>query len=339
MRNYSLLSFPKKGVNINAETTDGKTALNVANMLENKIMARFLVGKGGAQTKLKIASNIGEIKQLIRKIQGFIIATSITEVKLEKEKIGPTGSTLICAALRDNTTVKKVDLANNDFGTAIEPSKELGDLLSQNSVITELNLNANTFDDEKMQNICLGLVKNKSVKLITFVNNKIGVDGAKALGEVLEKNAVLENLNLQENSIGSEGAKFFADGLTKNKSLKVLNLYRNNLGDAGSKLIFDALKTNNSLLDLNIALNTISPAGAKAIGEFLRTNATLTSLNLLMNEVKDEGAKHIAEGLKFNKTLRSLNIKSAKITAEGTKALNEAKQQNPALQDLNLVIS
>lgn len=55
-------------------------------------------------------------------------------------------------------------------------------------------------------------------------SNSITKEGAKALAEMLKKNATLQALNLEINNIQAEGTEAIAEALTVNTTLEKLNL-------------------------------------------------------------------------------------------------------------------
>ena len=55
-------------------------------------------------------------------------------------------------------------------------------------------------------------------------HNRIGNDGALALGNMLKDNTTIVELYLSENKIGNEGAISLADGLKVNSTIVKLNL-------------------------------------------------------------------------------------------------------------------
>mmetsp|Transcript_57571 Transcript_57571/g.182347 ORF Transcript_57571/g.182347 Transcript_57571/m.182347 type:complete len:111 (+) Transcript_57571:2334-2666(+) len=59
---------------------------------------------------------------------------------------------------------------------------------------------------------------------LSLRNNKIGVEGAKAVAVALKTNTSLTTLDLSGNDIGAEGAKAVVEALKVNKSLTVLKL-------------------------------------------------------------------------------------------------------------------
>ena len=60
--------------------------------------------------------------------------------------------------------------------------------------------------------------------MLTFIDNSIGVEGAKELAEALKTNTTLTEINLGDNSIGGEGAKAIAEALKTNTTLTQINL-------------------------------------------------------------------------------------------------------------------
>ena len=81
-------------------------------------------------------------------------------------------------------------------------------------------------------------VFNRVLTELNLADNRIGVEGSKAIAEALKVNPVY----LNSNSIGGDGAKAIAEALKVNPVLTKLNLWVNNLGDAGKQAVQDAVK-------------------------------------------------------------------------------------------------
>lgn len=60
---------------------------------------------------------------------------------------------------------------------------------------------------------------------------QVGVDGAKALAEVLPSLTHLRTFIIRENELGDEGASWLAKGLAALHDLEVLDFCQNEVGD------------------------------------------------------------------------------------------------------------
>ena len=130
------------------------------------------------------------------------------------------------------------------------------------------------------------------------------------------------------NRIGDEGAKALGEALKNNTTLTILDLMCNRIGDEGGQALGEALQNNTALTRLDLERNRISYVGAKALGEGLQKNITLTSLNLGYNQLGEEGAKALAAGLERNMTLTALYLNSSQIGTEDEKLINSLITRN-----------
>ncbi len=148
------------------------------------------------------------------------------------------------------------------------------------------------------------LLKNKLIIQLDLGKNRIGDDGVKALGKVIETNLTLTQLDLKNNRIGDEGVKALGKVLETNQSITQLNLEYNSIGDDGVKALGKVLETNPTLTQLNLGRNRIGDEGTKALCKALENNTTLTQLNLEKNIIGNEGKKALEELMKLKPNLK-----------------------------------
>jgi Ran GTPase-activating protein (RanGAP) involved in mRNA processing and transport len=242
-------------------------------------------------------------------------------------------------------------------------------MLAINGTLMELGFLGNEdVGDKRVIEIADEFEKDSSQTVLKIRDFKVGVRGAKRIGELLKTTVSLEELNLLfDNWIGDVAASLIAEGLEKNTSLKVLNLEGCGISDEGAKRIGQMLEMNGTLIHLNLEenysigdegairiaegleMNTslkildlegcqIGSKGAKRIGEMLEMNGTLIHLNLEGNRViGDEGAIRIAEGLEKNTSLKILNIKDCGADEEGAKRMGQMLAINGTLMELRFL--
>jgi hypothetical protein len=184
--------------------------------------------------------------------------------------------------------------------------------------------------------LCEVLPRFVALRTLDLSENKIGPEGASALGEALKVNRVVTSVHLGYNSIGDDGAKAIAEALKVNRVVTSVDLGYNSIGDDGAKAIAEALKVNAVLTSLDLAGSMFSSGigdeGAKAIAEALKVNAVLTTLVLYHNNIGDEGAKAIAEALKVNAVLTKLWLGSNNLGDAGKTAVQDAVKGRSGFQ-------
>jgi len=197
--------------------------------------------------------------------------------------------------------------------------------------VGELKFEGLEWGDADVVELCEVLPRFAALRTLDLSRNKIGPEGASALGEALKVNAVVTTLDLgwnkigdSWNSIGDNGAKAIAEALKVNAVLTKLKLLGNNIGPEGAIAIAEALKVNAVLTKLELGYNSIGDDGAKAIAEALKVNAVMTTLDLGGDNIGVEGAKAIAQALKVNAVLTRLNIQVNNMGDAGKKAVQDA---------------
>ena len=75
--------------------------------------------------------------------------------------------------------------------------------------------------------------------IILNAADKIGAEGAKAIGEALKVNTSLTRINLWDNNIGDEGGKAIGEALKVNTSRIEIFLGCNKIGDEVAETIFE----------------------------------------------------------------------------------------------------
>lgn len=85
------------------------------------------------------------------------------------------------------------------------------------------------------------LLKNSTLKSLNLYRNRVDVDGARSLREVLKVNKTLEFLDLGYNRLREKGIKAITDGLSENpdSKLKSLGVRFNFINDDGFNYLFE----------------------------------------------------------------------------------------------------
>jgi len=135
----------------------------------------------------------------------------VRELDLSCNPIGDEGGVLIGDALKYNTSLRELDLANTDIGddTMISICKNIESTLPPNI----------HYDDSLDSSLRTPRIQHTSRLLKLNVNkNHIGPKGCEALGRLLEKNPRICSLSLKGNRIGDEGVKKLIRHLKISKS-------------------------------------------------------------------------------------------------------------------------
>ena len=271
--------------------------------------------RNAALTKLDLSFNrLGDSTLLFKK------KTSLKELDLRGNYLGPAATESIVAALTTNTTLTCLDLSVNNLGPSGAAS--LATALKTNTTLTKLYLSDNNLGFSGAESLAAALKTNSTVTELNLSNNNLGFGGAESLADALKTNTTLTKLNLQFNKLGPASAESLAAGFKTNASMTELNLSYNALTDV--KSLAAALETNRSLKDLNLSWNKLCPASADSLAASLTMNTTLRTLDLSGNNLGPAGAKSLATVLETNTTLKHLFLFKNNISEAGRKKLNEA---------------
>jgi Ran GTPase-activating protein (RanGAP) involved in mRNA processing and transport len=192
----------------------------------------IVLGRACAGKEIEVEFNDDEKNDLFKKAQGTFEGEKLD---LSNNNIGIEGAIAIAGMLEKNKTIKELNLAC--AGKEIEVDF---DNTQKNDLF---KLAQGTFEGEKLD----------------LSNNNIGIEGAKAIAGMLEKNETITELNLA--CAGKEIEVEFNDD-EKNDLFKLaqgtfkeitLLLRDNNIRDTGAKALADALKENKTITELNLA--------------------------------------------------------------------------------------
>ena len=189
--------------------------------------------------------------------------STVRVLGLAKNRITNEGVSILAKGLCKNSTLKNLNLFENDLGFHNEsPSKFTGmtEMLATNDTLEDLNLSHNPLGSHGVTWIAKALESNKGVKRLYLNKTDCGDEGAAALANMLAINKTLECLYLcgrfsyddsllQNNYIGDEGATALAVVLKEhNSSLRELHLYRNKkITDKGLRKLKETVQKNKAL--------------------------------------------------------------------------------------------
>lgn len=150
-----------------------------------------------------------------------------------------------------NTTLKSLWLSGSNF-FGDEGAKCLANMLRDNKTIKELNITDNNIGTEGVKYLANALKKNDTLEVLYLGYNNIGDEGAKCLADMLTVNKTLQKVWLD-----NEGAKCLTEMLAVNKTVQKIGL--GYIGDEGMKKIKAALndpkrkmpKSSSGVVELN----------------------------------------------------------------------------------------
>lgn len=249
--------------------------------------------------------------------------------------------------LAHNSSLIELDLTGNAIGPI--GASSIADSLASNNTLRMLTLVRNSLGDAGAGALGKSLARNGALEILRISDNRLSDDGALALGDGLRSNNTLVELALDWNAIATKGAASLASALappgdTDTPStcvLECLNLGHNTLEDDGVALLGKVLMRNTSLRALYLDWNQCGEVGAEAVACGLRENQTLTAIFLEYNLIRNQGAIAIANALSSTTPqgaagLRILNVTNNDIDVEGGVALGNMILSNPSLTSLSM---
>ncbi len=165
--------------------------------------------------------------------------------------------------------------------------------IGKKSSVTSFSLTGATVDKETKKLMSEALVKNKTIEMLSFQNNKLALPGIiQTTKNGIKSLSRLTHLELSHNSLPVAGAKAMAKFL-EGADCKVvtLDLSSNHLTTKGASILLPALKKNTSLQHLDLSKNWLNDGVAPIVIDMLQNNSTLLELNLKFNK----GMKNVQE--------------------------------------------
>lgn len=230
----------------------------------------------------------------------------------------------------------RVDLSWNDVGP--NGTKCLTRALQRNPLCVYL-LAANQLGDEGTAHLCEALLRHggRSQLALNLYNNEISYSGANAVGQLLARTSVIQDVSLAGNTIGFKGAQALQQHLTDFAvltacPLRFLNLSDNWLGDEGATSVAAIIAADLPALErLDVSDNQITDSGATAIALAVLRNTHLRLLNCENNHFGSKAVEAVVRLIRESSSLKSLNLSNCIESAEHRRALTVAVGETDGL--------
>ncbi|XP_070081856.1 leucine-rich repeat-containing protein 45 isoform X5 [Equus przewalskii] len=173
---------------------------------------------------------------------------------------------------------------------------------------------------------------------LDLATQSLTVDTCRALGKLLQKEALLTQLVLSDCMLSEEGATLLLQGLCTNTTVRFLDLKGNNLRAAGAEALGKLLRQSKSIQSLTLEWNNLG-TWEDAFATFCRalaSNGSLQQLDLRNNQISHKGAEELALALKSNASLQQLDLRWNNIGLLGGRALVNCLPSNRTLWRLEL---
>jgi len=273
------------------------------------------------------------------------------------------GTTVISDCLKRNTTLQHLNMSHNKI-----EAKSIAEVFQVNTSLQKLNISSCNITD--IGAISDSLKTNCSLLELDVSHNKITVDGAYKIAELIQVNITLQILDVSFCGIPDQEAIAISKSFKVNKAFKEIviswsyhdysigivrhpfrltigrisseqyeysrcNLSSLGIGDTGAVVLANLLYDNQEIKELNLSYCKISYDGIAAISDWLKTNNTLQILNISNNIITIEAASKIAEMIQANTTLQRLKVCNCGISGAGVAIINDSFKKSSTIQELH----
>ena len=242
------------------------------------------------------------IQSIYRSIDPHSTVNTHLNMRLERNEIHEEGASHIAELLNSTSIVSSLSLRQNPIGDKLG-LQTIFDALKQNKTLKELDVsNCDlSLTDTGVASLADALHTNNTLETLNITSNQIRKEGASYLARVLNGTNVLSSLWLSDNPIGDEGLQTIFDALKQNKTLKDLGVSGCGMTDTGVASLADALHTNNTLESLYIHGSVaITENGLTCLVEAVSRHSGLEILYIPKHLGTDKVRKTINEARRRN---------------------------------------
>ena len=283
--------------------------------------------------------------------------------------VGPRAGKAIADCIRDNPHFCKLLLGKNELGDkgAVQVAKSLSKALN----IIHLDMSSNSLGPEGLSEVLRIFCKHESLISLDLSSheglhrNRLALEGAVALGDLLRCNKFLLFLDVSGTSIGGKGLEAIATGLALSNSLLRIGLGRNgirgkallplckllpqsrlmqiilsgnHLGMEGTETLCTALNSpiNNPHRLLDISDTHLGFAASEIIFSALANNMRLDTLLMSKNPIGDTLNLALANFISDNTGVKHLDLSDCGLRANGMEAIGQGLGRNHSINTLVL---
>eukprot|EP00123_Amoebidium_parasiticum_P000894 comp11814_c0_seq1/m.6432 comp11814_c0_seq1/g.6432 ORF comp11814_c0_seq1/g.6432 comp11814_c0_seq1/m.6432 type:complete len:794 (-) comp11814_c0_seq1:236-2617(-) len=290
----------------------------------------------------------GEVDGLVDEIKE---AGQVAEIKLSTNSLGVEAAEALAAALKEKSFLEVADFSDIFTGRLMTEIPQcvtsFGNALMHMKYLRVLDFSDNAFGPICISAISPLLSTNYNIRVLRFVNNGMGKEGARLLSEALigaleaaQRDGVkynLEAIHAGRNRLENEGAISLARAIRKIGTLKEIHLPQNGINHPGVAALADSLVTNRDIESLDLNDNTLTLIGANALAAVLPQCPLVRSLDLGDCLLGPEGTAVVAKALAAaHPKLEMLNLSYNDIDDTGAIAVADMVQNKHNLVQLDL---
>jgi Ran GTPase-activating protein (RanGAP) involved in mRNA processing and transport len=308
--------------------------------LAARVLSNILLRHAGLRV-LSIPGNaIGD--KGARDISYLITYSALVSIDISTNRITDAGAAQVFSALKNSKTVYYLNIGSasgvgrNSLGRA--SVVELVEVLTQNQVLSELNIQMSELFTETVAPLSSGLAANSGLKILNLSDNNLLSRGIIRLFRYLRTSELTE-LYLSATHLKDDIGPYIEAFLQTNRTLKVLDLSSNVLTNRFCSCIALPLASGSTLEKLNLAKNPLGGRGIAVLGPALRTNSFLKVLNVSGCQIEPMGFKEFCAELVSNTVLKELSISRNPLRDEGLSWLKAVLEEHPALKTLDVELT
>ncbi|XP_036420108.1 ribonuclease inhibitor-like isoform X4 [Colossoma macropomum] len=250
--------------------------------------------------------------------------------------------TLSTALQTENSSVKELDLSNNDLQDAGVEKLSAG-LKSSHCKLEIIRLTVCKLSTQSCYTLQSVLQTETScLKELDLSNNDLYDSGVEELSAGLKSShCKLEKLRLAVCKLSAESCNTLQSVLqTETSCLKELDLSNNDLQDAGVEKLSAGLKSSHCKLEIiRLAVCELSIHSCNTLQSVLQTETScLKELDLSNNDLQDSGVEKLSAGLKSSHCkLEIIRLAACKLSAESCNTLQSVLQtETSCLKEIDL---
>jgi hypothetical protein len=260
----------------------------------------------------------------------------IETLNLSGNSIRNEGFILLCKGLKDNISLKNLDISNNDIQ---EKGIKLGiEFISNSKIstrITSLNLSNNPILNGGIYTITNNLRFFPYLKSIHFAFCGVEFKGFNYFLKTAQYIKRIEYLNVSGNRLKDEHFKDIKQYFCT-FSLRYLNMAKCSLGDRNGYTLGECLAINETIKSINISGNEIGDIGFKSYVNLFKNNNTIESFDCSCNFITDYTGKDFVKSLIYNQTLKSINLFDNQLHDDIGDLLIQVLEVNENIININL---
>jgi Ran GTPase-activating protein (RanGAP) involved in mRNA processing and transport len=266
-------------------------------------------------TELDIHTFYGvSIMGLTNVLQALGRRPMLTKLRLHGCSLGRDEARLLGMALCNTPSLETLNLARTTLGSA--GLAELAPALYRNTSIKVLDLSDNNLIDMESARLLRGIIRrNKTMTALDVSGNIFGqTTGAfECIAYELGSNSTLLKINLSSCRLGNGGVSTLAQTLgSRNTTLQKLNLAVNCITSTGIGVLLETMEQScHHITDLELRLNPIGNEGASLLARSFGNKAlpNLTRLSLRQCNIGDDGFIELMSALEQNTSLLQLGLR------------------------------